>query len=145
MTIKTILTSALLAATMIATGSQAQAESSFSTLAGIAAEPMSAAEMEATQGRFFVDPLSGNLWDYFGNVFVYDPANNVYVDQDGNSYKLGYLGADDQPYDPGLNILIDESGQSGVLAFNMFGTAILPDGSVVDALGNLVGTFNPGS
>jgi hypothetical protein len=53
MTIRTTLKSAIAAALMLAIAAQANAESAFGTLAGIEAEPMNAAEMEATQGRWY--------------------------------------------------------------------------------------------
>jgi hypothetical protein len=59
MTIKTMFKSAIAAALTLAVVAQAQAETQFSTLAGIEADPMNAAEMEATQGK---------------NVFIPSPA-----------------------------------------------------------------------
>jgi len=51
-TIKTTLKPAIAAAAlMLAVVVQAEAETAFSTLAGIEAEPMNAAEMEATPGQ----------------------------------------------------------------------------------------------
>jgi hypothetical protein len=66
MTIKTTLKSAIAAAALtLAVATQANAETAFGTLAGIEAEPMSAAEMEATQGRSILTGFNG-LTGQFG-------------------------------------------------------------------------------
>jgi hypothetical protein len=147
MTIKTTLKFAILAGALTLSVAQAHAETSFSTLAGIEAETMNAAEMEATQGRFFIDPLSGNLADVFGNVYAYDPDTGTHSDEAGNRHWLGYLGEEGTPIEeqePGLRFLKAETPANGVLGFNMFGTKILEDGSLVDVFGRTVGSL-PGS
>lgn len=145
MDIKNLLNSTILAAALTLGIAEAHAETSFGTLAGVQADPMSADEMEATQGRFFYDPISGNLADVFGNIFAYDPETGTYSDPNGKPWTLAYLGDPNEPYVQGLDFLMDDTAQSGIVGFNMFGTQLLADGSIVDVFGTVVGSWGPGS
>jgi hypothetical protein len=89
MSIKTLINSTALAAALTLGAAHANAETVFSTLAGLQAEPMHTAAMEA-QGRLFIDPPSGNLVDPFGQIFAYDPATGSYFDENGNAWSLSF-------------------------------------------------------
>ena len=104
MTSKPTLKSAIAAAVLTLTVAvQAEAENQFSTLAGIEAEPMNAAEMEATQGKgFYMDGL-GNLMDVYGTIYRIVPCAfncgpaglldfGLYLDPYGNQWVLDFNG-----------------------------------------------------
>jgi hypothetical protein len=78
MTMKSTLTSAVVALGIAATTVSAHAETDFSTLGGIPAEPMKAAEMDAVQGKAFmgVREVRGYL-EWYDNLLPHPLAFNL--------------------------------------------------------------------
>lgn len=96
MSLKTKLTAALTAVTLLSTA-QAHADDGFTALAGIAAEPLNAQEMDAVQGKSIlggpcVSEICGGAGGFFGNSlfsgqWVVGPSSSGAVIQDAlNTY-----------------------------------------------------------
>jgi hypothetical protein len=87
MTMKSTLTSAIVTLGIAATTVPAHAETAFSTLAGIEAEPMNAQEMDAVQGKAILDygTFSIDNETYPGLLRLYEYAT-------GFSYHYRWIG-----------------------------------------------------